>query len=191
MPVAKAARLLVGLLAAVAVGGMAVSADAQEKKIKIGVIYDLTGPLAGGGSEPQQTGVKIMLDQFSKTGGEVTSRSRLRDARNKPDVAINEAVRLIEQEKVNAAGLLFIASNACRWPPASRVAKFPGGITTSSSGSTTSTLAATSSAPGERRPVRPDDDGFHCPGPSSARARTCVAIIHEDEAYGVDGVRTR
>ena len=46
----KAARLLVGLFAVIAVLGAAVSAHAQEKKIKIGVIFDLTGPLAGGGS---------------------------------------------------------------------------------------------------------------------------------------------
>ena len=70
MPGRKAARLLVGLSAAIAVLGMAVSADAQEKKIKIGVIYDLTGPLAGGGSELQYIGAKIMLDQFTKTGVE-------------------------------------------------------------------------------------------------------------------------
>ena len=49
----KAARLLVGLVAATAALGMAVSAQAQEKKIKIGVIFDLTGPLAGGGSQLQ------------------------------------------------------------------------------------------------------------------------------------------
>ena len=45
MPVRKAARLCGGLVAAIAVLGIAVSAQAQEKKIKIGVIYDLTGPL--------------------------------------------------------------------------------------------------------------------------------------------------
>jgi len=38
----RAARLLAGLVAAVTVLGMAVSVQAQEKKIKIGVIYDLT-----------------------------------------------------------------------------------------------------------------------------------------------------
>src|SRR5260221_3830812 len=70
MPVRKAARLLVGVTAALAVLGMAVSAEAQEKKIKIGVIFDLTGPLAGGGSELQYTGVKIMLDHYAKAGVE-------------------------------------------------------------------------------------------------------------------------
>jgi len=51
MSVRRVARGLAGLIAAVAVLGVAVSAQAQEKKIKIGVIFDLTGPLAGGGSE--------------------------------------------------------------------------------------------------------------------------------------------
>ena len=102
MPVRRAARLLGGLIAAVAVLGMAVSAHAQEKKIKIGVIFDLTGPLAGGGSELQYTGVKIMLDHYAKTGVEgYKVEAVYADAQSKPDVAINEAVRLLEQEKVD------------------------------------------------------------------------------------------
>ena len=51
MLVRKAAGLVGGLIAASVALGMAVSAQAQEKKIKIGVIYDLTGPLAGGGPD--------------------------------------------------------------------------------------------------------------------------------------------
>ena len=66
MPVRKAARVLGGLVAAIAALGVAASAHAQEKKIKIGVIYDLTGPLAGGGSELQYIGAKIMLDSYAK-----------------------------------------------------------------------------------------------------------------------------
>src|SRR6187397_2662006 len=65
----KVARFMGGMVAAVAALGMAASAYAQEKKIKIGVIYDLTGPLAGGGSELQYIGAKIMLDNFIKQGG--------------------------------------------------------------------------------------------------------------------------
>ena len=101
MPGRKAARLIFGLAAAIAVMGMAVNAEAQEKKIKIGVIFDLTGPLAGGGSELQYTGVKIMLDHYAKTGVEgYKVEAVYADAQSKPDVAINEAVRLVEQEKV-------------------------------------------------------------------------------------------
>src|SRR6202158_3157243 len=100
MLVRRAARLLGGLVAAVAALGMAVSAQAQEKKIKSGVIYDLTGPLAGGGSELQYIGAKIMLDQYAKTGVEGYKVEAIyADGQSKPDVAINEAIRLVEQEK--------------------------------------------------------------------------------------------
>src|SRR4249919_4024420 len=120
MPGRKAARLLVGLSAAIAVLGMAVSADAQEKKIKIGVIYDLTGPLAGGGSELQYIGARIMLDQYAKTGVEgYKIEAVYADAQSKPDVAINEAVRLVEQEKVDM--LLGFYSSAQCVPVAARV----------------------------------------------------------------------
>src|SRR5438067_7954059 len=120
MLVRRAARLLGGLIAAVATLGMAVSAQAQEKKIKIGVIYDLTGPFAGGGSELQYTGAKIMLDQYAKTGVEGYKVEAIyADAQSKPDVAINEAVRLIEQEKVDM--LLGFFSSAQCVPVAARV----------------------------------------------------------------------
>src|SRR6478752_1682614 len=101
MPGHKAARLLVGLSAAFAVLGMAVAAEAQEKKIKIGVIYDLTGPLAGGGSELQYIGAKIMLDQYAKTGVEGYKVEAIyADAQSKPDVAINVPVAArVEQLK--------------------------------------------------------------------------------------------
>jgi ABC-type branched-subunit amino acid transport system substrate-binding protein len=120
MPVRKAARLFVGLFAAIAALGMADNAKAQEKKIKIGVIYDLTGPLAGGGSELQYIGAKIVLDQFAKTGVEgYKIEAVYADAQSKPDVAINEAVRLIEQEKVDM--LLGFYSSAQCVPVAGRV----------------------------------------------------------------------
>src|SRR2546430_3868293 len=93
MLVRRAARLLGGLIAAVATLGMAVSAQAQEKKIKIAVSYDLTGPFAGGGSELQYTGAKIMLDQNAKTGVEGYEAEPIyADAQSKPDGAIIEAV---------------------------------------------------------------------------------------------------
>src|SRR5260370_36218908 len=120
MLVRKAAGLVGGLIAAIAALGMVVSAQAQDKKIKIGVIYDLTGPLAGGGSELEYIGAKIMLDQFSKTGVEgYKVEAVYADAQSKPDVAINEAVRLLEQEKVDM--LLGFFSSAQCVPVAARV----------------------------------------------------------------------
>src|SRR5450755_3357840 len=120
MLVRKAARVIGGLMVAAATLGMAVSAQAQEKKIKIGVILDLTGPLAGGGSELQYTGVKIMLDHYAKTGVEgYKVEAVYADAQSKPDIAINEAVRLLEQEKVDM--LLGFFSSAQCVPVAGRV----------------------------------------------------------------------
>src|SRR5882757_1155612 len=120
MPVRNFARLLVGVSAAVAVLGMAVSAEAQEKKIKIGVVFDLTGPLAGGGSELNYVGAKIILDHFAKTGVEgYKIEAVYADAQSKPDIAINESVRLLEQEKVDMV-LGFFSSAQCV-PVAARV----------------------------------------------------------------------
>src|ERR1700704_2886964 len=110
----KIARFAGGAAAAVAALALAASAEAQEKKIKIGVVYDLTGPFAGGGSELQYTGAKIMLDYFIKQGGVEGYKIEAvyADAQSKPDVAINEATRLVEQEKVDML-LGFYASAEC------------------------------------------------------------------------------
>jgi ABC-type branched-subunit amino acid transport system substrate-binding protein len=116
----KVARVVGGAVAAVAALGLAVSTQAQEKKLKIGVVYDLTGPFAGGGSELHYIGAKIMLDHFTKTGVEgYNIEAVYADAQSKPDVAINEAVRLVEQEKVDM--LLGFYSSAECVPVAARV----------------------------------------------------------------------
>src|SRR6476620_11572453 len=117
----KIGRLVGAGFAAVAALGLAASAGAQEKKIKIGVVYDLTGPFAGGGSELQYTGAKIMMDYFIKQGGVEGYKIEpvYADAQSKPDVAINEAVRLIEQEKVDM--LLGFYSSAQCVPAAAKI----------------------------------------------------------------------
>jgi ABC-type branched-subunit amino acid transport system substrate-binding protein len=116
----KVSRVIGAAVAAIAGLGLAVSAQAQEKKLKIGVVYDLTGPFAGGGSELHYIGAKIMLDYFTKTGVEgYNIEAVYADAQSKPDVAINEAVRLVEQEKVEML-LGFFSSAECV-PVAARV----------------------------------------------------------------------
>jgi hypothetical protein len=55
------------ILAAFAVT-LAAPALAQEKKIKIGVVFDLTGPFAGGGSELHNLGAKILFLLRTHTG---------------------------------------------------------------------------------------------------------------------------
>ena len=194
MSKSKIARFAGGAVAAVAALALVASAEAQEKKIKIGVVYDLTGPFAGGGSELQYTGAKIMLDHFIKQGGVEGYKIEAvyADAQSKPDVAINEATRLVEQEKVDML-LGFYASAECV-PAAAKVEQLKKfmWITT-----------CISSAVLENRHLhyvfRPQVSGNlygkaatdfianyskekFGKDPKDLR----VAIIHEDGAYGVD-----
>jgi ABC-type branched-subunit amino acid transport system substrate-binding protein len=99
-------------------------ADEAQKTIKIGVVFDLTGPFAGGGSDLQYLGAKIMIDWFNAQGGIGGYKvdAVYADAQSKPDVAINEAVRLIEQEKVDM--LLGFYSSAECVPAAARIEQF-------------------------------------------------------------------
>jgi branched-chain amino acid transport system substrate-binding protein len=193
MLVRKAARVLGGLIVAIAALGMAASAEAQEKKIKIGVIFDLTGPLAGGGSELEYQGAKIMLDQFAKTGVEGYKVEAIyADAQSKPDVAINESVRLLEQEKVDL--LLGFFSSAQCVPVAARVEqlkKFMWMTTCISSGvfeNKNYKYVFRPQASGDQFGMMTMDfiaqnaQAKFGKEPKDMR----VAIIHEDGAYGVD-----
>ena len=99
-------------------------ADDANKTLKIGVVYDLTGPFAGGGSELHYLGAKTMIDWFISKGpiDGYKIEAVYADAQSKPDVAINEAVRLIEQEKVDM--LLGFYSSAECVPAAARIEEF-------------------------------------------------------------------
>ncbi|HTW72676.1 MAG TPA: ABC transporter substrate-binding protein [Acetobacteraceae bacterium] len=120
----KVARCLGGMLVFAALLATGSAAWAQQETIKIGVIYDLTGPFAGGGSELHYDGAKIMIDWFNAHGGIDGYKvdAVYADAQSKPDVAINEAVRLIEQEKVDM--LLGFYSSAECVPAAARIEEF-------------------------------------------------------------------
>jgi len=189
-------RLACGLMAATLVLGASLTPEAlaQAKKIKIGVVYDYTGPFAGGGSELHALGAKIMIDHFIKKGGVegYQIEALYADAQSKPDVAINEAVRLIEQEKVDM--LLGFYSSAECVPAAARIEQLKKfmWITT-----------CISSAVLENRHLKyvfraqPSGRQFGLMSMDflAQNAKTNlgkepkdlrVAIIHEDGAYGVD-----
>jgi ABC-type branched-subunit amino acid transport system substrate-binding protein len=187
--------LVSGLGAALLTGASPLrDAHAQAKKLKIGVVFDYTGPLAGGGSDLHALGAKIMIDHFAKHGGVAGYQIEAvyADAQSKPEIAINEAIRLIEQEKVDM--LLGFYSSAQCVPAAARVEqlhKFMW-ITT-----------CISSAVLENRNlkyvfrVQPSGRQFGLMSTDfvaqNAQAKLGkdpkglrVAIIHEDGAYGVD-----
>jgi branched-chain amino acid transport system substrate-binding protein len=81
----------------------ATGAFAQAKELKIGVIYDLSGPLAAGGSNAAYLGTKYAIDMINERGGIEGYKIKpvYADAQSKADVAINEAERLLNQEKVD------------------------------------------------------------------------------------------
>jgi branched-chain amino acid transport system substrate-binding protein len=193
MMLRRVTRLAFGLLAASLVL-TASETGAQGKKLKIGVIYDYSGPLAGGGSDLHALGAKIMIDHFVKKGGVegYQIEALYADAQSKPEVAINEAVRLIEQEKVDM--LLGFYSSAQCVPVAARVEQLKKfmWITT-----------CISSAVLENRNmkyvfrVQPSGRQFGLMSMDfiaknakdklgKAPRDLKVAIIHEDGAYGID-----
>jgi branched-chain amino acid transport system substrate-binding protein len=101
------------LLATVATLGLAMSAQAQQKEIKVGVIYDYTGPLAAGGSIASGLGTKAAIDMVNERGGieGYKIKAIYADAQSKADVAINEMTRLLDQEKVDIVMGLFSSAH--------------------------------------------------------------------------------
>ena len=79
------------------------AASAQTKEIKIGLIFDITGPFAGGGSEASYLGSKYAIDLFNARGGieGYKVKAIFADAQSKAEVAVNEGERLLNEQKVD------------------------------------------------------------------------------------------
>jgi branched-chain amino acid transport system substrate-binding protein len=116
------ALCLLDLTASVAV--LSGAALAAEGPIKIGVLYDLTGPFAAAGAVPGHKSTMIAVDMVNEKGG-VAGKHKIQtiegDSQSKPDVAINEAERLLNAERVDV--LLGIYSSAIAVPLAEKVDK--------------------------------------------------------------------
>lgn len=98
------------LAAAVLLG----AATAQARDIKVGVVYDLTGPLAAGGSKAGQIGTKIAIDMMNERGG-VEGRKIVpfyADAQSRTAVATTEAERLMSDTGVDVL-MGFFSSAQC------------------------------------------------------------------------------
>ena len=91
------------LIAAVAAVGITATAYAQQKEIKLGVIYDYSGAFAAGGSEAAAMGTKAAINMINERGGIEGYKLKpiFADAQSKAEVAINEMTRLLDQEKVD------------------------------------------------------------------------------------------
>ena len=116
-------RTLLKASAATAVLGLDwTRARAEAETVRIGTIYDLSGPFAAGGSVASSIGTEIAIDLVNEKGG-VGGKYKVApvnvDSQSKPDVAINEGERLISQEKVDI--ILGIFASAQAVPLAARV----------------------------------------------------------------------
>lgn len=102
-------RALLFLAAACSVG---LAAAQGTKEIRIGVIYDLTGTMASSGSYPSYLGTKYAIEAFNARGGVdgYTIKPIYVDAQSKVETSINEAERLISQEKVDILLGVFTSS---------------------------------------------------------------------------------
>jgi branched-chain amino acid transport system substrate-binding protein len=181
-------RLALGAAAALVASSLA--AGAQD--IKIGVIFDYTGPLAAGGSEAGAVGTKIAIDLINERGGVEGHKINaiFADAQSKPDVAINEAERLLNSEKVDL--LMGVYSSAQCVPLAAKVdaqkAFFWANICVSSAVFKDRNLKYVF-----RAQVHSDTYGLVSPDFLAAYSKERfgiepkdlkVAIIHEDGPYG-------
>src|SRR5262249_51853599 len=97
-------------------------ARAQEPSIRIGVIYDLTGPFAAAGSVACAIGAQIAIDLVNAKGGGARKykvEPINADSQSKVDAAINEVERLIGQEKVEI--VLGVYASAAAVPLSAKV----------------------------------------------------------------------
>jgi branched-chain amino acid transport system substrate-binding protein len=90
-------------------------ASAQAETVRIGVVYDLSGPFAAGGSVACSIGAQIAIDLVNERGG-VGGKYKVApvnaDCQSKVDVAINEVERLISQEKVEIINGVYASAHA-------------------------------------------------------------------------------
>ena len=179
-------------VAALSVGGR--FASAEEPPIRIGVLYDLSGPFAAAGSIASSIGAQIAIDLVNERGG-VAGKYKIQpinaDSQSKADAAINEVERLINQEKVDI--VLGVYSSAHAVPLAAKLEEQKKilWITTAVA---TSVFKDRNLTYVFRAQIHSDQYGQAAAGFLADNAQSKlgaqvkdikVAIIHEDGPYGV------
>ncbi len=120
----KGFRVTPVLFAAVlaAVAGTSHAQPAQT--IKIGTLYDHSGPFSAAGSLNCWRGAKMMIDYINEKGGVLGKYKIVQvdgDSQSKADVAINEAEKLLNVDKVDILAGVYSSAHAV--PIAERVDK--------------------------------------------------------------------
>jgi branched-chain amino acid transport system substrate-binding protein len=107
------ALVLVGAIAPIIQPGP--FASAQDKSIKIGVLFDHTGPFSAAGSLNCWRGAKMIIDYVNAHGGVLGQYKIVQidgDSQSKAEVAINEAERLLNVEKVDILAGIYSSAHA-------------------------------------------------------------------------------
>src|SRR3989338_2069407 len=118
------------VLALILVGGVALATgpnpavQAQGQTIKIGILYDHSGPFSAAGSLNNWRGAKMISEYVNERGGVMGKYKVVQvdgDAQSKAEVAINEAERLLNAEKVDILAGIYSSAHAV--PVAEKVDK--------------------------------------------------------------------
>src|SRR5712691_2576978 len=91
------------------------SADAQGQTIKIGILYDHSGPFSAAGSLNCYRGAKMIIDYVNEKGGVLGKYKIVQvdgDSQSKAEAAINEAERLLNVEKVDVLAGVYSSAHA-------------------------------------------------------------------------------
>ena len=97
----KSLRIVLALAlvgAVVGAGAAHRAADAQGQTIKIGLLYDHTGPFSAAGSLYCWRGAKMIIDYVNEHWGVLGKYKNVQvdgDSQSKAEAAINEAERLL------------------------------------------------------------------------------------------------
>src|ERR671924_776863 len=108
--------LALSLIVAIAITTVPRSAvEAQGQTIKIGVLYDHSGPFSAAGSLNCYRGAKMIIDYVNERGGVLGKYKIVQvdgDSQSKTEAAINEAERLLNVEKVDILAGIYSSAHA-------------------------------------------------------------------------------
>src|SRR5215831_14792205 len=114
----KRPRTVLGLLALASIAAVAIATSGQAQQpqtIKIGTLYDHSGPFSAAGSLNCWRGAKMLIDFVNEHGGVLGKYKIVQvdgDSQSKAEVAINEAERLLNVEKVDILAGVYSSAHA-------------------------------------------------------------------------------
>jgi branched-chain amino acid transport system substrate-binding protein len=116
----KHGHLVLGLTLAIAAAvvvatGSGPAVEAQGRTIKIGILFDHSGPFSAAGSLNCWRGARMMIDLVNERGG-VLGKFKIvpvdGDSQSRTEAAINEAERLLNVERVDILAGIYSSAHA-------------------------------------------------------------------------------